>query len=261
MITSFLAAIGRWVDTSLTGFGAYVAFLGDSLRRIFFPPVEFRLVLQQMEFVGVKSLGVIFLASIMVGAVFGIQFGAIFRTFGVESLIGAAASFSLSRELSPVFGAFLVTGRAGSAITAEIANMKVNEQIDALRVMGVNPLSYLSAPRILASVVMLPLLAGLFTLNGVLSAYVIGVQLFDVDVAIFVDKIQWLTKPQDVVDGLVKAAIFGVIYSTVACYMGFNATGGARGVGRSTTQAVVVSLVAILIVDFFLSYFQMRSLF
>lgn len=258
---SFVFFLGDFFTRVFLSIQDYIKFMLSSLSRIFYPAVKFRLVLQQMEFIGVKSALIIVMASIMVGAVFGIQFGTIFRTFGVESLIGAAASFSLSRELSPVFGAFLVAGRAGSAITAEIASMKVNEQIDALRIMSVNPISYLSAPRVAASIIMLPLLSGLFTICGVLSSYVIGVLLFEVDVAVFVEKIRWLTRPEDIFAGLQKSVVFGVIYSTIACYKGLRASGGAKGVGKSTTESVVMSLVTIIIVDFFMTYYQMRALF
>lgn len=214
-----------------------------------------------MEFIGVKSFGIILMAAVMVGGVFGIQFGTIFRTFGVESLIGAAAAFALSKELAPVLGSFLVTGRAGSSMAAEIANMKINEQIDAMKVMAVNPLGYLVLPRILASILMVPLLAGIFTLVGVLSAFTIGILLFDIDVGIFMEKIQWINRPMDVIEGLQKAAIFGGIFSSICCYKGFYASGGARGVGKATTDAVVISLVIILVSDYFLSYLQMRRIF
>jgi phospholipid/cholesterol/gamma-HCH transport system permease protein len=223
--------------------------------------VDRKLLIQQMEFVGNRSFTITVMAAIMVGAVFGLQFGQIFRIFGVESLIGAAAAFSLSKELSPVVGAFLVTGRAGAAMAAEIATMKVNEQIDAMKVMSVNPITYLASPRILATMLMMPLLSAIFTLCGVISAFVIGVLIFDVDKGIFVDKISWITRPDDVFEGFEKAVIFGGIFSSVSCYKGFTASGGAKGVGRITTEAVVVSLVVILISDFFISYFHQRSIF
>ncbi|MBI2602166.1 MAG: ABC transporter permease [Deltaproteobacteria bacterium] len=259
-MTLLLSKFGAMVSYVFSSLGSYFLFCAESFRRIFFPPLSFKLILQQMEFVGARSLVIIIMAAIMVGAVFGIQFGHIFRIFGVESLIGTAASFSLSKELSPVIGSFLVTGRAGSAMAAEIANMKINEQIDAMKVMAVNPVAYLASPRIVASILMVPLLAGFFTVFGVLSAYVIGVLLFDVDTGIFIDKIRWLNKPSDIVEGLQKAAIFGAIYSSVSCYKGFQARGGAQGVGRATTEAVVISLVIILVSDYFLSYLQMRGL-
>lgn len=261
MLHSMISNFGSVVLSLLRNIKDYLTFSSSGMRQIVLPLVNFKLLFQQMEFVGVKSFRIIILAAVMVGGVFGIQFGHIFRTFGVESLIGAAASFALSKELAPVLGSFLVTGRAGSAMAAEIANMKINEQLDAMRVMAVNPIGYLASPRILASMLMLPLLSAIFTLVGVFSAYVVGVLLFDIDLGIFMDKIRWVVRPADIVEGLQKACAFGAIYSTICCYRGFYASGGARGVGRATTNAVVISLVVILISDYFLSYLLMRRIF
>ena len=169
-------------------------------------------------------------------------------------MIGAAAGYALSKELAPVIGSFLVTARSGSSMAAEIATMRVNEQIDAMRVMAVNPYNYLVAPRIWASVAMMPLLTMIFIISGVFCSFVIGVVIYDVDLAVFFDKIQWIVKPRHLWEGGKKAMIFGLIFSSVGCYKGFFARGGAKGVGRATTEAVVISLVTILIVDFFISY-------
>ena len=249
------------VTTTLTGFGAYLIFTGDTFRRMFFPLVEWRLLLQQLEFVGNKSLSIVILASIMIGAVFGIEFGKIFKLFGTESMLGAAAAFALSKEMAPVVGAFLVTGRAGSSMAAEIATMRVNEQIDALYVMAVNPVRYLCAPRVLASILMMPLLAGVFVLCGVLSAYCFGSMFFEIDAGVFLEKILWISRPAHLIEGLEKAMIFGALFSSVACFTGFHAKGGAKGVGKATTRAVVMALVSILILDFFVSYFKMERVF
>jgi len=248
--------LGAAVSKPVTGLGSYTIFLYESIRRFFWPPLSFQLVVKQMEFVGNRSFWIMVLAGTMVGAVFGLQFGEIFRIFGAEGMIGAAAAFALSKELAPVIGSFLVTARAGSSMAAEIATMRVNEQIDAMRVMAVNPYSYLVAPRLLGSVVMMPLLTCVFTLAGVIAAYLIGVALYDVDVGVFFDKIRWIVEPRHIIQGMEKAAIFGAIFASVGCYKGFNAKGGAKGVGRATTEAVVISLVAILISDFFISWMQ-----
>jgi phospholipid/cholesterol/gamma-HCH transport system permease protein len=194
------------------------------------------------------------LSGMMIGAVFGLQFGEMFRVFGAEGMIGAAAGYALSKELAPVVGSFLVTARAGSSMAAEIATMRVNEQIDAMRVMAVNPYNYLVAPRIWASVFMMPLLTMIFIISGVFCSFLIGVAIYDVDLAVFFDKIQWIVKPRHLWEGGQKAMIFGLILSVIGCFKGFNASGGAKGVGRATTEAVVMSLVTILVVDFFISY-------
>lgn len=251
-----LSLVGSAALKPVSQIGRFTMFSWEALRRIFLPPVNLELMLRQMEFVGNRSLGVALMAGTMVGAIFGFQLGEIFRIFGAESMIGAAAGFTLSKELAPVVGAMLVTGRAGSAMAAEIATMRVNEQIDAMRVMAVNPYSYLIAPRVCASILVMPLIAALFIISGVTAAFVIAVYFYGVGAGVFFDKILWIVEPKHVFQGLQKAAIFGAIFSLVGCYQGFFARGGAKGVGRATTAAVVISLVTILIVDFIVSYFQ-----
>jgi phospholipid/cholesterol/gamma-HCH transport system permease protein len=250
--------IGRQTIAPIEALGGFVAFFFESLRRIFFPPVSLVLLLRQMEFVGNRSFWVIVLAGCMVGGIFGFQLGEIFRVFGAESMMGAAAAYTLSREMAPVVGAMLVAGRAGSSMAAEIAIMRVNEQIDAMGVMAVNPYGYLVAPRILATVIMMPILSSIFVLSGVMTAFIVGVGFYDVDVGLFIQKITFVVAPKDVFDGLVKALVFGLIFSSVGCYRGFFASGGARGVGRATTSSVVISFVLILISDFVITYFQYR---
>lgn len=243
----------------ISAVGSLFVFVGNTILRTFRPRMSFRLFVKQCEFTGNLSIGIMILAGIMIGAVFGLQFGEILKIFGAEAMIGAAAGFALSKELAPVIGSFLVTARAGSSMAAEIATMRVNEQVDAMRVMAVNPYNYLVAPRIWASVAMMPLLTCIFLISGVTCAYVIAVVIYDVDIAVFNEKIQWIVKPRHIWEGMQKAMVFGLIFSSVGCYKGFNAAGGAKGVGRATTEAVVISLVSILVVDFFISYLQFIS--
>ena len=259
MAMGAISQFGSLTVQPLSALGRYIIFCRQVAGCMILRRWRFKLIYQQMEFVGVKSFWIIVLAAMMIGAVFGIQFGQIFKIFGIESMIGAAASFALSRELAPVVGAFLVTGRAGSSMAAEIATMKVNEQLDAMKVMSVNPVNYLVVPRVLASMAMMPLLTVFFIVVGVASSYIIGVLLFQVDEGIFFTKIQWITKPRHVFQGMQKALIFGWIFSSIGCFTGFYSAGGAKGVGVATTTAVVVSLVAVLISDFFISYIQIHG--
>lgn len=256
MLTAQVENFGRFLLQPILTIGAFFTFTGRAIKRIFLPPVNPRLLLNQLEFVGNRSFAITVLAGAMVGAIFGFQLGEIFKIFGAESMIGAAAGFALSRELAPLIGGFLVTGRAGSAMAAELATMRVNEQIDAMRVMSVNPYSYLVAPRILASVIMMPILMIFFTVSGVLTAFVVGVAYYDIDIADFIAKIEWVMAPFDLIAGAQKAAAYGLIFSGIGCYQGFHASGGAKGVGRATTTAVVVSYVAILVADYFITYLQ-----
>ena len=250
----------KFVNTFVQ-FGTYALFCAKTLRQSVVPPVNGTLLLKQMEFIGVKSFFVIMMAAIMIGAVFGIQFGSVFRIFGAESMVGAAASYALCKELAPVLGAFLVAGRSGSAMTAETASMKVNDQIDAMKAMAVNPIGYLAAPRVVASVLMMPLLSSLFIFFAMLSCFCISVMVFEVDQGIFFEKIIWMTRPKHYFQGVQKAAFFGLVFSTICCFRGFHASGGAKGVGRATTDAVVLSLVSILLMDVIISYLQLDSFF
>lgn len=236
-------------------------FIGEALRGIAYPPLQIPLLMKQFEFVGNKSLGIMIISAVLIGAVFGLILGDIFQTFGAESMLGAAAGIALSKELAPIFAGFLVTARGGSSMAAEIATMRVNEQIDAMRVMAVNPYGYLVTPRIIASVVMLPLLTCVFIAVGVASSFLAGITFFDIDIGTYVEKMRWMVKIRFIFQGLVKAAVFGFIISSIGCYKGFFAKGGAKGVGKATTEAVVYSLVTILIADYFLSYLQMDRIF
>ncbi len=258
---STVAAASELAARPVTAFGKYTLFMSAALKRCFVPPVRSRLLFRQLEFVGNRSFNIIVISAVMIGSVFGWILGDIFRTFGAESMLGAAAGISLSRELAPVFCGFLVTARAGSSMAAEIATMRVNEQIDAMRVMAVNPYGYLVAPRILGAALMLPLLTCVFILVGVFMSFVIGVTFFDIDVGTFLEKMRWMVKPHFIFQGMEKSAVFGLILASVGCYKGFYAGGGAKGVGRATTEAVVISLVAILISDYFLSYLQFEKMF
>lgn len=251
-------ALGGLVASVIELQGNYFIFVLRSLKRCVLPPVNRRLLFAQMEFVGNRSLVITLLAGIMIGGIFAFQLGDIFAVFGTTSLIGASTGFALARELAPLIGSFLVTARAGSAMAAEIASMKVNEQIDAMRVMAVDPYGYLMAPRILASVLMMPLISSMMVFAGVITAFLVGTMFFQVDVADFFSKIEWIIDFEDLFMGMQKAALFGFVFSSIGCYQGFYARGGAKGVGQSTTRAVVASYVTILILDFFITYLQFK---
>jgi phospholipid/cholesterol/gamma-HCH transport system permease protein len=154
--------------------------------------------------------------------------------------------------------AFLLTGRAGSAMTAEIATMKVNEQVDAMEAMAVDPVNYLVVPRVLAAMFIMPLLCGIFIFIGTIGAFVTGVAVFDVDVGIFIDRIKWMVTPRDIFNGLEKAFVFSIIIAAMACRYGLKASGGAKGVGRATTMSVVMTLLVVLLCDVFITYVQLR---
>ncbi|MFW7379410.1 MAG: MlaE family ABC transporter permease [Oligoflexus sp.] len=255
----FVVKIGQLTSQPIQRLGSYTIFVGRGLARTLFPPMAFQLFLQQIEFVGNRSFGIIILAGAMVGGIFGFQLAEIFRIFGAESMIGASTAFALSRELAPVVGAFLVTARAGSSMAAELASMRVNEQIDAMQVMAVNPYAYLVAPRIAAAILVMPILTVLFVVAGVMTSFLIGSGFYNIDMADFMAKIEWIVTARDLSLGMQKAAIFGFVFSSIGCFQGFTARGGAKGVGRATTTAVVTSYVTILFLDFLITYLQFKG--
>lgn len=250
--------IGKIIMTAFRDFGRFLLFTYETCRWIFSRPFRFSLIIRQLEFVGNKSSLIILIASLFVGAVLGLQLGVIFRLFSAEGLMGAATGKSLAIELGPVMCGFIVVGRAGAAMAAEIATMRVNEQIDAMEAMGVNPISYLVVPRVIASVIMMPLLSGIFLFVGVVGCYLIAITMYHVDTMTFMQQLRWIVEWNDVLKGLVKALFFGFIFASIACYKGFRAKGGAKGVGEATTIAVVNSLLSILVADFLITLIQVN---
>ena len=257
-IVDRVSAIGRWTDGLMHDLGAYGLYLYEICRQATKPPYRWELIFQQLEFIGNQSLNIILLTGFFTGAVFALQIGGIFQIFRAESIMGAATSKALTREMAPLMTAFLLTGRAGSAMTAEIATMRVNEQVDAMEAMAVDPIHYLVVPRTIAAMLIIPLLCGIFIFIGTFGAFIMGVAVFDVDVGIFLDRIKWLVEPRDIFNGLEKAFVFAIIIATIACRYGLNAGGGAKGVGRATTTSVVTTLLAILLCDVFITYVQLR---
>lgn len=221
------------------------------------PPWRWRQFFKQMEFIGVNSLFVVALTSLFTGMVLALQTYYAFRMFSAETLVGATVALSMTRELGPVITALMVTGRAGSAIAAEIGTMRVTEQVDALAVMAINPVQYLVLPRIVAGVIMLPLLTAISDFVGIVGGYLVGVKLLGIHGGLFMNKVYEYVEFSDIYDGLTKAACFGLILTLVGCYKGFYTRGGAEGVGRATTQSVVLSSVLILTSDYVLTALMM----
>jgi phospholipid/cholesterol/gamma-HCH transport system permease protein len=217
------------------------------------PPYRMGLLVEALEFVGVQSIFIVGLTGFFVGMVFGIQLVHGFRQFGAENQAGAVVGLALARELAPVFSALMVSSRAGSAMSTELGSMRVSDQIDALVTMAVNPIQYLVVPRVVAGVVMLPVLTILFNLVGIAGAWLVCVQFMNLDPGIFVDKVRWFVDFSDIRQGLIKACVFGFAVSVIACRQGFYASGGAAGVGQATNRAVVQSAVTVLILDYFIT--------
>jgi phospholipid/cholesterol/gamma-HCH transport system permease protein len=220
---------------------------------MFRPPFKLHNIFKQMEFVGVKSIFVVVLTGTFTGMVMALQGYHGFRMFSAESLVGSTVALGMTRELGPVLTSLMVTARAGSAMAAELGTMRVTEQIDALYVMAANPVKHLIVPRVIAGVLMVPLLTVVSDFTGILGGYFVGVHILGINSGIFIKNMTRLVDLNDIYNGLVKAACFGLILSLIGCYKGFNTYGGAEGVGRATTEAVVLASIAILISDYFLT--------
>lgn len=253
VVLGWIEAVGAAVLGALDEFGKYCSLCFQAIWWSIRPPWRFHLIAKQMEFVGVRSLSIIMISGTFTGMVFALQSGDAFAMFGAEGFVGPTVVLALTLELSPVLSALMISGRAGSAMAAEIGTMKVTEQIDALLVMGVNPVNYLVAPRLIASLVMLPVMCMVYNLVGTFGAWLVTTRVLGYDEGVFIRNVEWYVDAHHVYKGLVKAFVFGFIIASVGCFKGYYTTGGAEGVGRATTQSVVVSSVAVLISDYFLT--------
>ncbi len=210
-------------------------------------------ILKYMEEIGVNAAPLIILTGFFTGGVLVVETYPTFHKFNAEFLMGALVSLSLARELSPVLVALLVIARSGSAFAANIGTMRITEQIDALEIMAVNPLRYLVAPRLIAAILMVPALTVLSYVSGIIGGYFTSVYIYGINEYMYWEKLKDFTEMKDIFGGLYKSAIFGAILTIITSYFGYITKGGAEGVGRSTTTAVVVASVLILILDYFLT--------
>ncbi len=233
--------------------GKMLNFLVYALYKIVTTPGKPIHILKQIHFIGAKSFFVIFLTAAFTGMVLGLQGYYTLAKFGSEGMLGAAVALSLIRELGPVLSALMVTGRAGSAITAEIGIMNITEQIDALRTMALEPYKYLVAPKIIGAIIAVPLLCAIFDVVGIYGGYLVGVKLLGVNPGAYFHEMENSIVWKDVYSGFFKSISFGLIISWVSCYKGYYTGHGAEGVSRATTAAVVMSSVMILIWDYFLT--------
>jgi phospholipid/cholesterol/gamma-HCH transport system permease protein len=211
------------------------------------------LFLKQCEFIGVSSLGVVTVAAVFMGGVLGYQLYISFHMFGADALLGGSVGVSFYRELAPVMASIMVSGRAGSAIAAEIASMRISEQIDALEVMAVDPIEYLVVPRVAAGFFMVPILSVYFGMIGSLASAGVACGIMGLDSSVFWTQYAWVVDPIDLTHCVVKGTVFGMMIIWIACFCGFNTQGGARAVGTATRNTVVASLLIILFSDYLLT--------
>lgn len=247
-----LSIFGPVLDV-LSNVGSVVELTVKTVAWLFRRPFRASQMLAAMDFIGVQSIFIVGLTGTFSGMVLALQTTYALRAFSAEGRVGGLVAVSLTRELAPVFAAIMVTARAGSSMAAELGNMRVTEQIDAIATMGVSPIQYLLTPRLLASTLMLPLLCVLYTTVGMAGSYLVAVVWLGGDTGIFLQSVRDVAHPKDLYMGLVKAAVFGFMIAAISCRHGFYAKGGARGVGAATTRAVVESCVSILIVNYILT--------
>jgi phospholipid/cholesterol/gamma-HCH transport system permease protein len=230
--------------------GELSIFTASSTLSIFRRPYRVGLLFAHLEFMAWGSMFVVGLTGLFTGMVLALQTVYAFGLFNAQSLVGATVELSLARELAPIFTCIVVVARVGSAVATELGTMRVTEQIDALETMAVDPLNYLVAPRIVAAAIAAPVLTMLFNAIALFGAYMIAVWAKDLSPGTFLNRLQYLVEVKDITNGLGKAVVIGFVVTIIACYRGYRATGGARGVGIATTQAVVGGLVAIFAIDY-----------
>jgi len=228
-------------------------FLVTALACAVTPPWKVGLTLRRLQFIGAQSVLVIALTGAFTGMVLALQGFYALSRFGSDAFLGPLVALSLVRELGPVISALMVTGRAGSAITAEIGIMRISEQLDAMELMGLNPVRYVVVPNLLAALVAMPLLVAMFDVIGIWGGYLIGVHTLGVSGGTYLAEIAQFTEWHDILGGVWKALTFGVIICWVSCYKGYYSGFGAEGVSRATTQGVVLSSVLILVWDYFMT--------
>lgn len=233
--------------------GDYVSMIVDVFAAALKKPPSWRLIREQLYHIGVMSLSVVAITGFTTGFVLAAQAFYQLGEKGLAGVTGVLVGKSMITELGPILTAFMVTGRVGSSMCAELGTMKVTEQIDALKSMAINPNAYLVAPRFIAGIFMIPLLTLFSTMMGILGGYLIAVKFFHLSGATYFNPMRVHITLFDVATGIVKAFVFGIIIVTVCCYRGMKTSGGAAGVGRATTQSVVTSYILILIADFFLT--------
>lgn len=253
VILSKITALGRRTLDIVAEMGRMTIFLGSSLLLLIQPPWRPNLIIRQIYIIGVGSLSIVLLTSLFTGMVLALQGFYTLEKFGSEGLLGAAVALSLIRELGPVLTALVVTGRAGSAMAAEIGIMVITEQVDALKSMAVNPVQRLVSPRLAASIIAIPLLTALFDVVGIFGGYLIGVKLFGLSSGIYFGKMELQVQMADITGGIWKSIIFALLITWVCSYKGYHCGHGAEGVGKATTSSVVLATVLILVGDYILT--------
>lgn len=253
MIVRIIEFIGKMIETPAIGLGRVVLLFSSIMKGLVRPPLDMRNIIRQMLEVGVNSVPVVLITAIATGMVLALHMYTGFNRFGAEGLVGTVVALSMTREFGPVLSALVVSGRAGAAMAAELGTMRVTEQIDALETLATNPVKYLVVPRFLAGLIMLPALTIITDIVGIMGGYFVTVVLLGTSSRAYMRATWDFLQMADIYNGLIKACFFGGAFALISCYKGFYTRGGAEGVGKATTGAVVYSFMTVLISDYFLS--------
>jgi phospholipid/cholesterol/gamma-HCH transport system permease protein len=249
----FIRNLGAVSLFGLQRIGRMGLFLTQAFIYALTPPLKVSHLLKQIRFIGFQSTLVILLTGAFAGMVLGLQGYYTLNRFGSAALLGPMVALSLIKELGPVLSALMVTARAGSAMTAEIGIMQITEQVDALKMMGLNPFRYLVVPKVIAGIISLPLLTAIFDVVGIFGGYMVGVKLLGVSKGTYFGEMANYVDMKDILGGIYKSLTFGLLITWICCYKGYYTGFGAEGVSRATTQAVVLSSVLILVWDYFMT--------
>lgn len=250
---SLFDMVGIWVLRFLAESGRIMIFSVKIFSWTFRPPLDVRNLLKQIEEVGVKSIPVVLITGAFTGMVLALQSYTGFKRFNAEAFVGTVVALSMTRELGPVLSGLMVSGRVGSAMAAELGTMQVTEQIDALYTLATNPIKYLIVPRFLAALIIMPILTLFADVVGILGGYLVSVNLLGSNPTIYLRRTFDYLDLEDIYTGLLKSVVFGMIIAIIGCYQGFQTQGGAEGVGKATTKAVVMSSLLILIANYFIT--------
>jgi len=253
MFKNFFHWVGSLSINFIEESGKISMLLWNSILLIFRRPFNLKNILKQMEEVGINSIPVVLITGAFTGAVLALQSYTGFRRFNAEAFVGTVVALSMTRELGPVLTGLMVSGRVGSAMAAELGTMQVTEQIDALYTLAVNPIKYLIVPRLLAALIMMPVLVIFADIIGIAGGYLVSVRILGSNPHIYMERTWNYLEFNDIYSGLLKACVFGIIIAIISCYQGFYTQGGAEGVGRATTKAVVLSCLLILIFNYIIT--------
>ena len=254
MLINILETIGTFVIKRLSEFGTIVLLYVDTIKQLKHKP-RMNHIIAQMSHLGVDSLTIVSLTLLFTGVVFTLQTAHELIRFGAQSTVGGLIAIAIGRELGPVLVGVVCAGRVGAAITAEISTMKVTEQIDALRVMAVSPVNYLIVPRMIACMIVVPLLTVFGDIIGVVGGWVVATQYSGISSYLFMNSINLFADVKDLTGGLIKAIFFGNVIAVLGCYYGLNCPEGAEGVGKATTKTVVASIIVIFMLNAVLTFF------